>query len=172
MKTYTSKNNLPPVTQTLSNRSNVNKKKHQKGTALVEFAIVASVFLMLLFTVIDFAIYGYIKLTMQHAIREGARYAVTGRSDLDPDANNNREAAILEKMNRSSNGEFDNVVTINGVRVEDVDGQNVVGFGQAGEIIAIHVDCEWPAISPFIYPLLERGKYQFTVSATMRNELY
>ncbi|WP_458576395.1 TadE/TadG family type IV pilus assembly protein [Aliamphritea spongicola] len=46
---------------------------------------------LLVFMIIDFALYGFVKLTMQHAVREGARYAITGQVDLDPDANGNRK---------------------------------------------------------------------------------
>jgi len=147
-------------------------KKFQSGHALLEFAIVSSIFLVMLFTIIDFALFGYAKLTMQHAVREGARYAITGRTDLDPDSNNSREAAILEKISVSSHGMLTRVMNIDDIRVEDIDGNNVAGFGQAGDIIAIHLDCEWPVISPVMYPFFADGVYKFTVSAAMKNEAF
>lgn len=79
----------------------VRKQTKQAGIALIEFAIVATLLFALLFTIVDFALYGYVKLTMQHAVREGARYAITGRTDLDPDededGNQERGKAILQK---------------------------------------------------------------------------
>ncbi|GEA61482.1 hypothetical protein VCO01S_26750 [Vibrio comitans NBRC 102076] len=139
--------------------------------ALVEFAVVFSLFLLILFTIIDFALFGYVKLTMQHAVREGARYAVTGRTDLDPNEDEPlRENAILEKISSSSVGMLTKVMKIEDIRVEDIDGNAVAGFGDPGELISIHLDCEWPVLSPILYPLIEGGTYKFTVSAAMKNE--
>lgn len=143
-----------------------------KGSTIVEFAMVNVVLMMLLFTIIDFGIFGYVKLTMQHAVREGARYAVTGGSDLDPDSNGDREAAVLAKITATSDGLFSKVIDVNDVRVEDSDGNPISGFGAPGEMIAIHLDCEWPTMSPFVLPMLDDGKYKFTVSAAMKNEAF
>ncbi|OEE78556.1 pilus assembly protein TadE [Vibrio genomosp. F6 str. FF-238] len=146
--------------------------KRSRGLAIVEFSIVASFFFLLIFTVIDLGIYGYVKLTMQHSVREGARYAVTGQSNLDPDLLGNREAAILQKISTSSDGLLSKVMNVDDIRVEDTSGNAVTGFGSSGEIIAIHLDCEWPTTSPYIYPFLDDGKYKFTVSAAMKNEAF
>ncbi|WP_261817089.1 TadE/TadG family type IV pilus assembly protein [Vibrio gallicus] len=147
-----------------------------RGASLIEFSIVATLLFSLLFTIIDFALYGYVKLTMQHAVREGARYAVTGRADLDPDEDNDgqeRALAILEKISQESDGLLTKVVKLNGVRAEDSNGNDVTAtFGGAGETVAIHIDCEWPTFSPIIYPILSDGKYQFTVSTAMKNEAF
>ncbi|MBW3694236.1 pilus assembly protein [Vibrio sp. T187] len=147
-------------------------KNKNKGMAVIEFSVVASFFFLLLFTAVDLGIFGYVKLTMQNSVREGARYAITGRSDLDPDEESNREAAILEKISLASNGLLEKVMDVQDIRVEDVYGNAVTGFGGPGEIIAIHLDCEWSTTSPYMYPLLDGGKYKFTVSAAMKNEAF
>lgn len=49
----------------------------------MEFALVAVVFLTLVFGVIDFGRLLESWVTVQHAARQGARYALTGRSDCD-----------------------------------------------------------------------------------------
>jgi hypothetical protein len=46
-----------------------------RGQALVEFALCASIFLLLTFAVMQFAILGHIRLVLGHASREGVRYA-------------------------------------------------------------------------------------------------
>ena len=69
-----------------------------RGSSTVEFAIVGSLFFLLMFMVMDFAAYSFIKLTMQHAVREGARYAVTGQVDLDPQAKLDRRRAVIQKI--------------------------------------------------------------------------
>ncbi|WP_375748868.1 TadE/TadG family type IV pilus assembly protein [Vibrio sp. HN007] len=145
---------------------------NNRGSSVVEFAMVNVVLMLLIFTIIDFGIFGYVKLTMQHAVREGARYAITGGSDLDPESSGNREAAVLAKISATSDGLFSKVIDVNDVRVEDATGKPISGFGAAGDMIAIHLDCEWPTTSPFIFPLLDEGKYKFTVSAAMKNEAF
>lgn len=148
-------------------------QRHHKGSALVEFSIVASVFFLVFFTIVDLSVYNYVKLTMQNAVREGARYAITGRSDLDPDGNGDRTSAVKAMISDASNGYFEKVVDSDeGIRVEDIDGNAVAGFGASGEIIAIHLDCEWPVFSPLIYSFIDGNKYAFTVSTAMKNESF
>ncbi len=60
---------------------------------MVEFALVGTVFFMLVFGIIDSARLFQSWVTVQHAAREGARYALTGRSDCDI-APDNRLACI------------------------------------------------------------------------------
>jgi Flp pilus assembly protein TadG len=153
------------------NRSSLNTKR-ERGSAIIEFTIVAAFFFMVFFTIVDFSMYGYVKLTMQSAVREGARYAVTGRSDLDPDSNGDRAAAVIEKISQASNGYLDKVMDPTKIRVEDIDGNALAGFGSSGDVIAIHLDCEWDSFSPLISTLLEDGTYKFTVSTAMRNEAF
>ncbi|GAD89716.1 TadE/TadG family type IV pilus assembly protein [Vibrio halioticoli] len=155
----------------------VRKQTKQAGIALVEFAIVATLLFALLFTIVDFALYGYVKLTMQHAVREGARYAITGRTDLDPDededGNQERGKAILQKIDLSSNGLLSKVVTTNGIKVSSNGSYiNDGTFGASGDAIVLEIACEWPTFSPIIYPLLNDGKYKFVVKTAMKNEAF
>lgn len=148
-------------------------RSKQQGSAIVEFGLVAAFFFAIFFTIVDLSIYNYVKLTMQNAVREGARYAVTGRADLDPDGNGNRDLAIVEKMSDAAHGYLEKVMDKqNDIRVEDIDGNSLTGFGGAGDIIVIHLDCEWPTASPIMSAFLDNGKYQFTVSTAMRNESF
>lgn len=146
--------------------------RRQKGTALIEFTLVATAYMILFFTVVDFGLFGYVKLTMQHAVREGSRYAITGRTDLDPNNSKDRSSAVIHKIDTASNGLLTKVTDTNTIRVEDIDGNSVAGFGQSRQLVAIHLDCEWPSYSPFIRPFIPDGKYKFTVSSAMKNEAF
>jgi hypothetical protein len=56
-----------------------------RGQALVEFAIVAPIFFLLLFSIIEFGWYVYSVQTLNEAAREGARYAIVhGSTSLCP----------------------------------------------------------------------------------------
>ena len=50
--------------------------RHEKGQALVEFALVLPVLLVILCGIIDFGWLYYNQITLNNAAREGARYAV------------------------------------------------------------------------------------------------
>ncbi|WP_114787180.1 TadE/TadG family type IV pilus assembly protein [Vibrio tetraodonis] len=148
-------------------------RRYQRGSVLIELSLVASFFFLLFFTIVDLSVYNHVKLTMQNAVREGARYAVTGRADLDPEGNGNREAAVTTMISNASNGYLGKVMNEHeGIRVEDIDGNPLSGFGASGEIIAIHLDCEWASFSPLVYPFVDGGKYSFTVSTAMKNESF
>jgi hypothetical protein len=51
-------------------------KRCGRGQALVEFALVAPLFFLLLFAIIDFGRYVYYVQVLNNAAREGARYAI------------------------------------------------------------------------------------------------
>lgn len=56
-----------------------------RGQALVEFALVAPVFFVMLFAIIDFGRYVYYVQILNNAAREGARYAIVhGALSLAP----------------------------------------------------------------------------------------
>jgi Flp pilus assembly protein TadG len=61
--------------------------KSQEGQAVVEFALSAVLFFVLLFGIVEFSHLFHVKLTLRHALREAGRYMVTGRADV-PDPNN------------------------------------------------------------------------------------
>ena len=51
-----------------------------KGAASVEFALVALMFLSIVFVSFNFFFWTFAKAALHHAVREGARYAITGRT--------------------------------------------------------------------------------------------
>jgi Flp pilus assembly protein TadG len=75
----------------------------ERSQAVVEFALVGSIFLMLVFGIIDTARLYESWVTVQHAAREGARYALTGRSDCDI-APDNRLACIEYEAKQAAMG--------------------------------------------------------------------
>jgi Flp pilus assembly protein TadG len=57
--------------------------RDQRGTALIEFAIVAVLFLGLIYGAISYGVVFWVKATVTHAAEEGARAAVRGTSAGD-----------------------------------------------------------------------------------------
>ena len=146
--------------------------KRSRGVTTVECAVTASLFLLLLLMVLDFSLYSFAKATMQHAVREGARYAITGQADLDPESEGSRKRAVIQKIQGNSMGFFDKIMTVSDIKVTDSDGSPVSGFGVPGESVVITLDCQWPILSPFTQAILSKTHYKFSVHTSMRNESF
>ena len=109
--------------------------RNEKGSSAVEFALVAVLFLTLLFSIVEYAFMSYINLTMQHAVREGTRYVVTGQAEPDETwgatldsqyLRDNRFRAMVEKIKSQSMGFFDKVLDpASDIVVEDVSGNGI-----------------------------------------------
>jgi Flp pilus assembly protein TadG len=150
---------------------------NKKGQTTAEFAIVAIVLLGLVFAVIDFGYMLYVNLTMQHAVREGARYAITGRSDLSPAG---VRASVVQKIKDSSIGLCGRqACSITFFRLQsgspvelptDPNDSRSLVVGGPRELIVIRVAYSWPLLTPIVKPFFPDGKYSFTVGATMKNE--
>jgi hypothetical protein len=62
-----------------------NRLRRSKGQALVEFALIAPLFFLLLYSIIEFGRYVYVVQILNNAAREGARYAIVhGSGSLNP----------------------------------------------------------------------------------------
>lgn len=62
-------------------RHSKSKEKREEGQAMVEFALVLPVFLLILCGIIDFGWLFYNQLSLNNACREGARYAVVNTAE-------------------------------------------------------------------------------------------
>lgn len=65
----------------MKRRFRAKKEKREDGQAMVEFALVLPVFLLILCGIIDFGWLFYNQLSLNNACREGARYAVVNTAD-------------------------------------------------------------------------------------------
>ena len=152
-------------------------RARQRGVAAVEFAFAAILFFTLLFSILDWSYLFFVNLTMQHAVREGARYAVTGQSNLSPTPGD-RCAAAREKIRGESMGLYDQTSSTTVFKTIDSSGNiAVLGSGScygAGQLIIIQVDSRLSPITPFIRPFFSAtgNQYRFSVSTTMKNEAF
>lgn len=149
-----------------------------RGQTLVEFALLAPLFFMLMFAIVDLGWMFYVNLTMQHAVREGTRYAVTGRSDLGKD----RRDALIEKIRGASMGLYDKnlhkpkepriaVVSPGELSFDNYTGSATEGDpGDPDDIIVVSLTYTSPLLTPLLKPFIGGGKYTFTVKSTMANE--
>lgn len=153
---------------------------------MVEFALVVVLFLSVILAIVDFAIMYYVNLTMQHAVRSGTRYAVTGQSNLGTD----RRSALIQAIKNNSNGLYDkniaphdepnmqsynnpsiSVIKPGNVTFTNYSGTHTTGDpGKPNEFIVVKLTYTWPLITPILKPLFTKGEYTFAVKSTMRNE--
>ena len=152
--------------------------RDEKGQILVEFALAAGVFLALLFAIIDLAYMFYVNLTMQHAVREGTRYAVTGQST----PGNDRMSSLIDTIKANSNGLYDknlhnpkdpqiSVITPGQVTFTNYSGTPTSGTpGGPGDIIEVSLTYTGALMTPVLKPFFPNGEYTFTVKSTMKNE--
>jgi Flp pilus assembly protein TadG len=152
-----------------------------RGVAAVEFALVCIVFFTVLLSIIDWSYLLWVNLTMQHAVREGARLAVTGRVDVDPNpdpSKRTRYNAAIAQMADQSMGLWSEVSPSVSVKTINSAGVAVAlpasNLGSGGDIIVISVDCYVTPLTPFIAAFFasSNGKFHFTVSTTMKNEQF
>lgn len=151
----------------------------QTGVAAVEFALVALFFFSLLFSILDWSYLFFTNLSMQHAVREGARYAVVGRSDLAPDDRpGDRCAAVKEKIREQSWGLYERTHSETTFKTINPAG-NIITIGSgscygAGQLIVVEVDSRLTPVTPFLRPFFHatNGEYRFKVAATMKNEAW
>jgi Flp pilus assembly protein TadG len=156
-------------------------RRRTRGSALIEFALCATVFFTVLCGILDFGYLCYVNLTMQHAVREGARVASVGRQDLDPNPTpgnpmQNRYDTLIAQMQAQSMGLWTQVSPVVSISVIDAGGA-VVGLpannvGTATQIIVVSVDCTVPVLTGFTRVFFTGGNYTFRVSTTIRNEAF
>jgi Flp pilus assembly protein TadG len=152
--------------------------RKQSGVATIEFALVAPVLFLLLCIAMDLGVALWVNLTMQYAVREGARYSVTGQTNLDPNATNQqRYLAVVQDIKDNSMGLYalvspTYVITINGAsQTYNTQTSYSTGmFGNPGDIVVLQINCIWPLLTPLVKPFFANGNFSFSVAATMRNE--
>jgi len=154
---------IPPLQRRTVNPTAIHqvKRRSESGQTLVEFAIAALVFLTLVFVVIDFSYLYFNKLTLQNAVRQAGRYAITGQAM----PSQTRYASILQTVQTYSLGRATSSnTTICGA---------VLGCGCGGgpgETVTITVTYQYQFITPLVAKFISGGAYAMTVSSSFKNE--
>jgi Flp pilus assembly protein TadG len=77
----------------------IRRTRNDRGTTIVEFALVLPIFLLLVLGIFDFGRYFFVDHTLQYATREGMRLALVGRTLTDGNGNPmSREASIIQTI--------------------------------------------------------------------------
>jgi Flp pilus assembly protein TadG len=142
--------------------------RSRSGQSLVEFALVAPLFFLLVFGITDFGRLFFTQETLQFALREAGRYAVTGQHMANPDAsvggNLSRVASIKAIAQQKAIG-----IDVSNISISS---GGVSGFaGNPGDTVVISLTTNLKLITPMIGRFFGPNQtYTFTVQTSFRNE--
>jgi Flp pilus assembly protein TadG len=147
----------------------------ETGFTMVEFAITATVFFLLFFAVIDFGFLFCAKVTLQNAVRQAGRYAITGdcSSGTCFGTNGNRLPTIFNTVSNYSMF-FTPTVTVACIAggCAGTYGGSTGNAGGPGDTVQITATYTWYpfVITRFVPTMFPGGSYTFSTSATFVNE--
>jgi len=144
----------------------------KRGQQLVEFAMVVPLFFFLIFAVLDLGHIFYVEMTLQNAIRQAGRYAVTGNSGYN--GATNRYQSIQQVAQQASIGLIDAGSVEVGVVTNPVSGGPAeITWGTAGgpsDTVIVEMNTTVPLFTPMMGVFFPNGGDSITVSTTFRNE--
>lgn len=138
-----------------------------EGSALTELALVLPLFLLFVFGVCDFCRLFFVETTLQNALLQAGRYAITGNHQPDPKhpgQNLSRVDSIVQVAKQTAIG-----IDITDIQVSSVNG-GAGSAGGPGDTIIISLTSNVKLITPPVAAFFKNGTYTFTVSVRLKNE--
>jgi len=138
-----------------------------EGSALTEFALVIPLFLLLVFGVCDFGRLFFVETTLENAVRQAGRYAITGNHQPDPKnpgQNLSRVDSIIQVAQQAAIG-----IDVSNIQISSVNG-GAGSAGGPGDTVIISLTSNVQLITPVIAAFFTNGTYTFTVSVRLKNE--
>ncbi len=145
------------------------------GQAMVEMAIAASVLLLLFMATIDFGWMFSNKLTLQNAVRQAGRYAITGQCiQSSGSCSLSRYNSIVQTLESYSLGLINssNVNSYVTITCTNLGGGCPNQAGGPGDIVVITVNYHYHFVTPALAPLFPNHSYNIKVSAAFTNESF
>ena len=139
---------------------------HRRGLSIVETAIALPLFALLLFGIVDVGRVLFAHMTLQHAVREGGRFAVTGRVIPGTSGAHPRVDSIIQVVLMDS---LPIPLTPADVLISSASG----GSGSAGgpgDVVRIAVTYPIDLLTPLIGVFFPDGRFVVDVATTFRNE--
>ena len=140
----------------------------KKGQTMMEFALIAPLFFLLIFAVMDFGRMFFVQVNLQQAVQEAARFASTGNHLTDPSApanNLSRVASIVQMAQQSAWAG----ASVTNVQVSSLQG-GAGSAGGPGDTVTVSLTTTLPLMTPVMANFFPNGAYTFTSSATFKNE--
>src|SRR6185369_2342961 len=137
-------------------------RSRDEGSATMEFALVATMMFTVMFGCFEFAGLMYGQITLQNAVREAGRYAMTGNHLPDPNHPGHtlpRTASITQVAQQSAMG-----LDVSNIQISSVLGGSN-NAGGPGDTVTISLTANLPLMTALIGQYFAHGTYTTTVSA-------
>jgi Flp pilus assembly protein TadG len=139
----------------------------EAGSSILEFAFVAPIFLLLLCAIVDFARLFYVETTLQNAVRQAGRFAITGNHLSDPQhpgQNLSRVNSIIQVATNAAVG-----LDVSAIQVSSLNG-GPGSAGGPGDTVTICLTTNLKLITTMVGQFFPNNTYTFTVSVSFKNE--
>ena len=149
------------------------KRSNDSGQALIEVALSLSIFLLLAMGTVDFAFMFNNKLTLQNAVRQAGRYAITGNCIMGANGCSlSRLNSIYQTLENYSAGllNANNVSSDVTISCSNGGGGCPNPAGGPQDIVTIQVHYPYNFLTPLIAPFFHNQPLTIKVSASFTNE--
>jgi Flp pilus assembly protein TadG len=168
---------LDEVNPILPAKSDASKPRWPRGWTALEFALVASVFFLLVFGVMDYGWMFFAQMNVQQAVDDGGRFASTGNHTTVVSGGKPTTLSRLQSIIDT----IQNQISVPGVDVQSnlvvcsTNGgcSNAGGSAPAGgpgDTVTLTLTTSLPLFTPALKALFSGGAYTFTSSTTFKNE--
>jgi Flp pilus assembly protein TadG len=143
----------------------------RRGATFVEFALVIPLFFLMTFAIVDFGYLFFMKLSLENAVRQAGRFAVTGNHLTTTSTNGivTTESRIQSITQTAQTAALGFPITVNISSVQD-GVTNTASAGGPGSFVIVQVTTDYTFFTHFIGNYFPNGQYIFTVSTSFRNE--
>jgi Flp pilus assembly protein TadG len=149
------------------------RRSNESGQALAEMAISLSILVAMAMAAMDFGYLLCTKLTLQNAVRQAGRYAVTGQctTDSNGSCSQTRYNSVIQTLEDSSLG------MINSSNTGDVmmactnkGGGCPNNAGGPGDLVTISISSPYGFLSPILASFFPNHAYTVKVGTAFTNE--
>lgn len=149
------------------------RRANDSGQSLVEVAISLSILVLIALAAVDFGYLFCTKLTLQNAVRQAGRYAVTGQCITDGNGNcsQTRYNSVVQTLQDTSLGLLGGVHASNiNISCTNKGGGCPNSAGGPGDLVTISVSYPYGFLSPLMAPFFPGHAYTIKVGAAFTNE--
>jgi Flp pilus assembly protein TadG len=153
-------------------RSRRRRRDGERGTAAVEFAVVGSVFVMVLLLVFETGWQMAADAALHYGALAAARFGVTGQ----PGTANNRNTSILDTVLNVTGGVLTannlslTMTSYNGLSTVGETGQGTSGGGGSGQFVQYTVTYQQPLLTPLAALIVNASSITHTATIVVQNE--
>jgi len=140
--------------------------KSNRGTQLLETALVLPLLLLITFSIIEFGAMFYAYLALENGVSQATRYGVTGAVSGSLSRQDSIKAAMRDATPTLTID--DSAFTFS--YLPQGGSAWLSGAGGPGDIEKVTINYTWDFMTPLIRPFFTGGQFQIQVSSSMKNE--